>query len=141
MDRATPQTRELSQCLIAFEKEGDAPAGARAPVAFRVLEKLRPHLATYMGSVGFQALLSRSLTLAGADVPWLRTVRVKPDGSPEGLDKLEARVDPQEIVEGSVVLVAQLLALLIAFIGEDLTLRMVREVWLKLPPDGSESTP
>jgi hypothetical protein len=37
------------------------------------------------------------------------------------------------MAEGSVVLVAQLLALLVAFIGENLTLRMVREVWPKLP--------
>ena len=31
------------------------------------------------------------------------------------------------------VLVAQLLGLLVAFIGETLTLRLVREVWPKLP--------
>jgi len=34
--------------------------------------------------------------------------------------------------EGRVVLLAQLLGLLVAFIGEDLTLRLVREVWPKL---------
>jgi hypothetical protein len=46
------------------------------------------------------------------------------------LDKLE--LDPQEIFEGCVVLLAQLLGLLVAFIGEHLTLRLVREVWSKL---------
>jgi len=50
----------------------------------------------------------------------------------EGLEELQAQVDPEEMAEGSVVLVAQLLALLVAFIGENLTLQMVREVWPKL---------
>jgi hypothetical protein len=49
------------------------------------------------------------------------------------LDELGAQVDPDKIFEGRVVLLAQLLGLLVAFIGEDLTLRLVREVWPKLP--------
>jgi len=85
-----------------------------------------------MGNAGFHALLSRALALANAEVPWLRAVNVNAGGSFEGLDKLGAQVDPDEIFEGCVVLLAQLLGLLVAFIGEDLTLRLVREVWLKL---------
>ena len=85
-----------------------------------------------MGNVGFRALLSRALALANADVPWLRAVHVKADGSLEGLDELGAQVDPDEIFQGCVVLLAQLLGLLVAFIGEDLTLRLVRDVWPKL---------
>src|SRR5664279_3639772 len=88
--------------------------------------------ATLMGNVGFRALLSRSLALTNAEVPWLRAVHVKADGSFEGLDELGAHVDLDEIFEGRVVLLAQLLGLLVAFIGEDLTLRLVREVWPKL---------
>jgi hypothetical protein len=85
-----------------------------------------------MGKVGFRELLSRALALANAEVPWLRAVHVKADGSFEGLDELGAQVDPDEIFEGRVVLLAQLLGLLVTFIGEDLTLRLVREVWPKL---------
>lgn len=88
-----------------------------------------------MGSAGFHALLSRSLALANPEVPWLRAVQVKSDGSWEGLDDLETRVDPDEILEGCVVLLAQLLGLLVTFIGELLTLRLVREAWPKLPLD------
>ncbi len=85
-----------------------------------------------MGNVGFRALLSRALALANAEVPWLCAVHVKSDGSLEGLDELEAQVHPQEIFEGRVVLLAQLLGLLVALIGENLTLRLVREAWSKL---------
>ena len=124
--------RDLAQRLIAYETRGNKSSETKTPAAFLVGEKLRPHLATLMGNAGFRALLSRALALANAEVPWLRAVHVKADGSLEGLDELEAQVDPEEIFEGSVVLLAQLLGLLVAFIGENLTLRLVREVWPKL---------
>src|ERR1035437_7390569 len=84
-------------------------------------------------SHGVRALLSRALALANAEVPWLRSVHVNTDGSFQGLDELGAQVDPDEIFDGCVVLLAQLLGLLVAFIGELLTLRLVRDVWPKLP--------
>jgi hypothetical protein len=124
--------RDFAERLIAYEARGNKSSETNTPAAFLVGEKLRPHLATLMGNVGFRALLSRALALANAEVPWLRAVRVKADGSFEGLDELGAQVDPDEIFEGRVVLLAQLLGLLVAFIGEDLTLRLVREVWPKL---------
>ena len=132
MSRATPQTRNFAERLIAYETRENKSSETKTPAACLVGEKLRPHLATLMGNVGFRALLSRALALANTDVPWLRAVHVKADGSLEGLDELEAQVDPDEIFEGCVVLLAQLLGLLVAFIGENLTLRMVREVWPKL---------
>jgi len=58
---------------------------------------------------------------------------VKTDGSLEGFDELAGRVDPGEITRGSVVLIATLLGLLVAFIGEILTLRLLREIWPKFP--------
>src|SRR5450759_419446 len=132
MSRATPQMRDLSQCLIAYETRGNKSSETKSPAACLVGEKLRPHLAALLGNVGFRALLSRALALANTDVPWLRAVHVKADGSFEGLGELATQVDPDEIFEGCVVLLAQLLGLLVAFIGENLTLRLVREVWPKL---------
>lgn len=132
MSRATQEMRDLSRCLITYETKNKSsetiPSGS-----FHVCEKLRPHLATLMGNEGFRALLSRALALANVEVPWLGTVHVKADGSMEGLNEIKAQVEPEDIAEGSVVVFAQLLGLLVAFIGETLTLRMVREVWPKLP--------
>ncbi len=124
--------RDLSQCLIAYETRGNRFSETKTPAAFHVGEKLRPHLATFMGSTGFRALLCRALALANTEVTWLRAVQVKADGSLEGLDEIEAQVGPKEMAEGGVVLVAQLLGLLVVLIGESLTLRIVREVWPKL---------
>jgi hypothetical protein len=124
--------RDFAARLIAYETTKNKSSETKPSAAFLVNEKLRPHLATLMGNVGFRALLSRALMLTNAEVPWLRAVHVKADGSLEGLDELDAQVDPKEIFEGRVVLLAQLLGLLVAFIGESLTLRLVREVWPKL---------
>src|SRR5450759_2175334 len=132
MSRATLKTRDFAERLIAYETRENNSSETKTSAACLVGEKLRPHLATLMGTVGFRALLSRALALANAEVQWLRAVHVNADGSFEGLDKLGAQIDPDEIFERCVVLLAQLLGLLVAFIGEDLPLRLVREVWPKL---------
>lgn len=83
-----------------------------------------------MGNIGFKALLSRALALAAAEIPSLRTWQINADGSFERAEGVGA--------EGGVVLVAQLFGLLATFIGEELTLRLVREVWPKAPFDKSD---
>lgn len=125
--------RDFAERLIAYETAGNKSFKTKIPLAFLFDERLRPHLATLMGRVGFRALLSRALILANADVPWLSAVQVKTDGSLEGLGDLEARVGQQEFLNGCVILLAQFLGLLMTFIGEDLTLRLVRDLWPKLP--------
>ncbi len=132
MSRATPQMRDFAGRLIAYEKGGPKSSEDKTPVAFHVCEKLRPHLATLAGKAGFRALLSRALAVASAEVPWLRAVQVEADGALGGWDDSNAQGNPEEMEEGCVLLVAQLLGLLVAFIGEDLTLRLVREAWPKL---------
>ena len=127
--------RDFAKRLIAYEASGKKSSETKKTTNFYVCEKLRPTLATLAGNAGFRALLSRALALATAEVAWLRAVHVKTDGSLEGLDELETQVDPQKIAEGNVVLVAQLLGLLVAFIGEDLTVRLVLEVWPRVPLD------
>jgi hypothetical protein len=124
--------RDFAERLIAHETRENKSSETKTSGPFLVGENLRPHLAPLMGKAGFRALLSRALALADAEVPWLRAVHIKADGSFDGLDELGAQVDPDEIFKGRVVLLAQLLGLLVAFIGEDLTLRLVREVWPKL---------
>jgi hypothetical protein len=123
---------DFAERLIACETRGNKSSGTNTPAAFPVCEKLRPHLATLMGNTGFRALLSRALARAEADVPSLRAMQVKADGSLAALDKPEVQADPEERAKGSVVLVAQLLDLLAAFIGETLMLRIVCDAWPKL---------
>ena len=132
MSRATAEMRDLAERLIAYEIKRTKPVVTKLPAAFHVCEKLRPHLATLMGSTGFCAFLSRALALAVKEVPRLSTVQVKPDGTFSGLDAPGMQVHTEKLAEGGIVLVARMLGLLETFIGEDLTLRMLNEVWPKL---------
>ena len=135
MSRAIPQMRDFAERLTACETTENKSTGTKTPAAFPVCEKLRPRLVTLMGNTGFRALLSRALARATLDVPSLRAVQVEADGSLAGVDKLEVQAAPEELAKGSVVLLAHLLGLLVTFIGETLALRLVREVWPKLPLD------
>ena len=104
-------------------------SGAARPPAFLVCDKLGPQLATLMGRGGYHALLSRALALSRKDADWLRTVLLAEPGSLEIADDVLKKVDAQELDAGSTLLVAELLGLLAAFIGDTLTLRLMRDVW------------
>ena len=86
-----------------------------------------------MGTGGTRQLLARAITLATVEVSWLHSVRVTERGELEGLDQIRSFIDPVEFLEGRVILLAQLLGLLVAFIGPTLTSRMVGEFWPQIP--------
>ena len=135
MTLVIPQMRRFATGLIAYEASKSKSSETTIPVAFHVCEKLRPHLVTLMGNEGYRAVLARALTLANSEVSWLRGVQVKMDGSLEGLDQLKPKIDADQLAEGRVILLSQLLGLLVAFIGEKLTLHLIGDVWPEAPLD------
>src|SRR5688500_11932626 len=100
MNRATPKMREFAERLIAYEARGKKKSDRENSASFVVCEKLRPHLATVIGTAGFRTLLSRALTLGAEHVPWLSAVQVKADGALEGWEELRPQLAPEEIAEG-----------------------------------------
>jgi hypothetical protein len=124
---ATPKLKQFARQLLDCEAAGRSSASGSA--AFRVCEKLRQHLAGLIGVAGVRALFSRALVLASEEARWLSPLEVKPDGSLEGLKELEADLDEKEIAAGEVLLAAELLWLLLTFIGPGLTRRLIQEVW------------
>ena len=129
MEQAAPATRDLARLLLMGEEKQGEHAADRAHVALRVFEKLRSHLSRLVGVAGFQALLARALALAKNEVDWLAAVQVQADATLEGFGEAAQSQSAEAIVEGSATLLAQLLGLLITFIGEALTLRLVKDVW------------
>jgi hypothetical protein len=107
--------------------------------ALRVCERLRQPLITLAGVAGFRSLLSRALTLARAEAPSLSAVQVAADGSLKGLDELASQTDKEQARDGGAILIAQLIGLLLTFIGEGLTLRLVQDVWPDAVFDGRVS--
>jgi len=139
MSTASPEIRDLTRRLLAFEAAHDNSSDARVDVAVSVIEELRVRLIRLAGVDGFRSLLSRALTLAKAEVPSLKMVQVGADGSVEGFDGIEQSREAGAAEGGAgAVLVAHLLELLVTFIGTPLTLRLVRDAWPDASMDGSD---
>jgi hypothetical protein len=132
MNRATQKMQAFAKHLIAHEARQKRSVDAKAPPAFPETEKLRPHLATFMGNAGFRALIMRALALASAEVAWLREVQVTAAGSLTVSKELGEKMTAKSVLEGRVMLLAQLIGLMVAFIGEKLTLQLLLDVWPKL---------
>jgi hypothetical protein len=126
----SPQIRELAQRLLAYEIARDNDAKANTSALALVAEKLRRPLVTLTGIAGFRSLLARALTLAKAQAPGLSTLQIEPDGSLAGFGDVS---NQDQVAEAGVMLVAELLRLLVTFIGERLTLTLLRDAWPDLP--------
>jgi len=132
MSSAPPKLKGFARRLLAHDAILGKPVGTKDSKDFRVCEKLRGPLSRLTGFGGFRSLLSRALALAGEEVPWVRALHIKADGSLEGLEKLEVKLDSREVAEGELVLVSHLLGLLVTFIGPALTLGLLRDIWPKM---------
>ena len=128
MDAPAPAIQILARRLIALEVARE-PSVGHISAALRTCDKLRVPLSKVAGAGGYRSLMARALALATAEVPGLKSVLIKPDGSLEGFDEAMFHGDSVLDVDPGVVVVTQLLGLLVTFIGEPLTLRFVRDAW------------
>ena len=130
-NRTKLKLKEFAKHLLAQETRRGKTAGGAGPAVFRVCEKLRGSLGKLMGVTGYRSLFSRALALAGAEVPWLRELTVRADGTLEGLEKLKSKLSGEQVGEGEVALVAELVGLIVTFIGPTLTLQLIQQAWPK----------
>jgi hypothetical protein len=134
MDTPSSSMRALARRLLAASQT--AP-GSHVHEAVAVSERLRISLAKFAGDAGFASLLRRALVLASGDVPSLQSVKIGADGRLDGFEQLAADTGTGALGdEAAVAITAHLLGLLVTFIGESLTLRLLRESW----PDTSRIT-
>ncbi|MEO6390500.1 MAG: hypothetical protein ABIP75_01530 [Pyrinomonadaceae bacterium] len=136
MSLASPENVEFARRLIATEATNSSLAGTTANVPLRVIEGLRIHLVRLSGIDGFRSLLSRALMLAKAEVPSLAAITVGRTGSLEGFERIEEFPDAGTAGQ---ILVAHFLGLLVTFIGESLTFRLVLDQWPDASVEGVES--
>lgn len=97
--------------------------------SFCVYEKLRLYLSTFAGVAGFHSLVSRALTLAKAEAPSLSAMQVTADGCISDLRSFDSQTHNDQDSEAGVILIAMLLRLLRTFIGEAVTLRLLKDIW------------
>jgi hypothetical protein len=133
---------DLVRRLLRQEAAESQDQEALIAAAERVSDKLCAHLSKRIGQEGFRTLLARALTLATVHFPQLSGVRVGADGSLVGLREVLSQQTPdretwEDAVDGAAALLAHFLGLLITFIGEDLTLRILSTVWPELDWDNA----
>jgi hypothetical protein len=134
MDTPSPSMRDVARRMLAASQSTPGP---HVDEAVLVSERLRITMTRFAGADGFAALLRRALALARIDVPSLASVKIGANGRLEGLE--QHATQPGNLGnEAAVAITAYLLELLITFIGETLTLTLVREAWpVSVPSDKS----
>lgn len=135
MDTLPPPIRKLAQELLASSVGEDRSVrgdDADAHRAQRVCSVLRESLSRFAGTDGYSALMRRALALAAKDMPAVKAVKLGPECRMDGLEKLIADGEGDA---AAVAIIGHLLSLLITFIGEALTLQLLREAWPDAPLD------
>ena len=131
-----PKTLDLARRLLEYEAMTAESSESAEQVTLRVYEKLRQSLVPFAGTVAFASLASRALALATPESPGLGSAQITADGSIRSLgdykpqidnDKNRTRADQTD--ERGVILIARLLGLLLVFLGEALTLSLLRVQW------------
>ena len=128
--------RDLAHRLFAYEVVAGKTSEPVEFATLRVYEKLRQSLSAFAGVAAFESLAFRALTQAKSEVPSLWAVQVAEGGSLQGLGEFEPQIDMDKDLsgefpagDGGIVLIARLLGLLLIFLGEALTLSLLRNEW------------
>ena len=142
------KTRDLARNLIARESDSSTTSLQTEPASVRVYERLRRQLGAPIGADGFHYLAARALALARSESPRLGAVQVMANGGLHGLGEVESQPDPDDDGEAGIILIAQLLGLFLALLGEATTLRLIEDLRLQaesgtdsiaIPPDKANS--
>jgi hypothetical protein len=122
---------------MAESVEARSPADA----AERACQKLCRRLSRLVTDAGYQALLARALHLARADYPFLDGVRASSTAGPclDGLNDRLQGVDDSTASEALAAVLSGVIGLRATFIGENLALNLIRDVWPDSPLDGMDS--
>ena len=125
------ELRQLALKVLAQRAGSAAGAGALAAAAQRAYDDLAEVSAPLIGQVGVDALTGRTLYLAQRQYPWLVHTR-EPDqwkGPFAQIVFCLERQDPAVATEAAGAVLTTLTGLLVTFIGEPLTARLLRKAW------------
>ncbi|MCO6430791.1 MAG: hypothetical protein J5J00_08010 [Deltaproteobacteria bacterium] len=124
----TTAIRNVAKELLEKERP-KAKAGRSEEPPWATFEKLRLYLTQFIGEAGFNALLSRALARGRSSCSALQEFKITDQGLLEGNEHISSA----QVIEAQEVLLGELLALLVLFVGEELTLRLLRDLWPSLP--------
>jgi len=118
---------------------GAGESVSSSEAAERACRKFGERLALLVSRVGAEALLSRALHVVRTDVRTdfllfdeQRTARTV-EALTQRLRESANGVQSSQICDDSAAVFTTLIALVVSFIGEDLAMRLLRDVWPELP--------
>jgi len=123
--------RQLALKVLAQHAGSGTGAEALAAAARRAYDDLARVSAPLIGQVGVEALTGRAVHLAQREYPWLVQTR-EPEQAERPFTQVIAcleRQDPAVAIEAAGAVFATLTGLLVTFIGEPLTARLLRQAW------------
>jgi hypothetical protein len=102
-----------------------------AETAMGMLLPLAKNLTVIIGQNGFKALFDRGMHTAGKKHPWLVATEDSSDrlSSPESLRAALHAQEPDEATQATALLFSTLLELLVALIGQALTIKLLSASW------------
>jgi hypothetical protein len=123
MNEPRPSVERFVKAVIRFELE----RGGEGHVVQRVMLRFHDGLWKLIGPAGFDVLLARALVLARKDHPALVGVSAGLGGALSGLEAGPLADDA--LRAGATEIVSRFVELLAKLVGEELALRLVRDVW------------
>jgi hypothetical protein len=129
-----PETAALRQLALKVVAHHAGPAGdtdAFAAAAQHTYDDLARVSAQLIGQVGVDALTGRALHLAQREYPWLvhRREPEQPEGPFAQVVVCLKRQNPAVAAEAAGAVFTTLAGLLVTFIGESLTMQLLRRAW------------
>jgi len=135
MARHTPALRGLATSVLANAAAHRGDSARPADALEAVVDVLRADLVNLVGTAGVEGLLARAIDLARREVPGLQ-LDLGHAASQGGDVRLALqRVPPDRAGAFASAVLANLLELLVGFLGTDLGLSSARNAWPELVPE------
>lgn len=132
---------EASRSIIERETSASEDPARVAEGVERALRQVQELFSNVIGQRGFEGVLTRAVHLARASCRWLEQtdVIVNPTVKLTELASIAQREGPEQVKAGATLILETFLALLATFMGEELTLSLLRGRWASLPGPGPGS--
>lgn len=134
MNTSTRAAERLARWLLDVESpEGEPEPGELVAAAEHACGKLRKGTVGYLGAAGFDALMKRAARRAADSFEWLDGIRIDANAGTDdclaGLDEAVRERDAGEARAALTELLTNFVWLLFTFLGKDLGMRLLTNVW------------
>jgi hypothetical protein len=142
MKPGNPKLQELALRLLEHETTNSGNSDEPVKAIEFCCQRLHDRLDRLIGAGGFRALLNRALYLAKKKYAWLEGVGIE-DYPGCGFKDLREAVKgkkPATVNEANALILANVIWLLVTFIGEDITIGLIQEAWPDVTTDIAASS-